>query len=819
MTNSEKVIAFIKKHPDDTAQIKGKLFELAVNRNAADLRNFFVRCDKLELFGSRVAYTTLVTLMENGREDIVHSLFETANGNSPLYGILQIGSALASFKNFDIQNGAVNLRNGLFHAFAAEDCDLPDRDLLMKNSFLLETMSWPETNTFAKPQFEIIHPGKPSNSAFSFFAICDPVYFWRFADGFVGGIRGACGNANIFMLLVNPDEDILTKSAGYDGVTAAKTSYSGDCLYEFCSAARFAVAGDVLKITDSPTIFMDVDVALPPECGPVFAEMTCHSVSVRDIGGILPSERISSSIIAARPCEEAFAFWDAAGGFVLANMNREGPVSALSKTALYTAACRGRAMGWDISMRGEDGIGIPDAGSALKIDRLYTLTSISAEGEIALKRRDEKIVNILDKKYKDNNSLLRGIFNDTGKLLDYMRQNGNNSDKCLSALTNFAKSTDVMQLHSLFTQCYRIGLNAPTITCAALYELARRDEDDILASLLDTTKKTNPLSGLFNIGMSFVNCKNFEVKSCGYHLREGLYHCLKNRINFPNLSFIIQNAYLMESVEWPPEGRVSLPPVPEIIHKDMSDDSPYILLTMSSPEYFRAYWDKRIKNIRELCPDIDILICLINPTEDAIMKAASHKGVTVVKALFSGKNISEFFLLNALVLMKELLEIFKKPIVGFEMDSQYPTGTDKIFDFMSRCAFIYAKTDNLYPSLSIDGGASAVSPCDDGISYLNMYMDYARAELTREGPTYLFDQVARYRIVADGIKKGWQMADINEYTGGKFRHYFKDGTDYSYPLEERKKTRSSDDYIFTGMSNDRRCLWTKKPTPNDNSGD
>ncbi|MDR2780145.1 MAG: hypothetical protein LBB28_03375 [Synergistaceae bacterium] len=806
MTNAEKVIGFIKKHPDDMAQVKEKLFELAVGGSAADLRNFFVRCDKLDLFGNAVAYTTFITLMENDREDVVHSLFETANERSPMYGILQIGSALASFKNFDVKRGALNLRNGLFRALSAGDSDLPDRDLLMKNSFLLETLSWPEPNTFAKPEFEIIHSNKRGDSPYSFFAVCDPVYFRRFADGFVGGIRGACGSANIFLLLVNPDDDVLDGAAGYDGVTAAKTSYQGDRLYEFCSAARFAVAGDVLKITGAPTIFMDIDVTPPPECGAILAEMTEHSVSVRDTGDLFPSERISSSLAASRPCEEAFAFWDAAGGFVLANMNREGPISSLGKTALYEAVCRGHAAGWDIFTQNR-GIDIPDAGSALKTDRFYWPASVSVEGKIVLDRRS----GIPDKKHERGGALTRGTFNDLDKLMNYIRQNGNNSDKCVSALINFTKSTDVTRLHSFFSRCHKIGLNTPEITFSTLYHFALQSENDILASLLDTAQKTDPLYGLFHIGMSFADCVNFEVESCGYHLREGAYHCLRNNVNFPDLHFIMQNAYLMESVAWPSPERYPMIPEGEIIYDDRFENSPpYLLSVSSSPPYVRKYWDARIKNNREICGDVNIWLSLVNPDDDIIAKAKSHRGI-VITAGYLPDMKSEFFGLLVVLTLRKYLEIFRQPIVGFELDSIYPPEIKDVFSFMTQCPISIAENDDdLFPALRLDGGCAGLMPCDEAFAFSDMFIDHLREDLARKGPIYLFDQMSLYRVVAEGRKKGWKMIDINKHTDGGFRRLFKQ-TDKSLSLAERQKMRLSNEYIFAGMSEDRRFILQKLP--------
>jgi hypothetical protein len=70
--------------------------------------------------------------------------------------------------------------------------------------------------------------------------------------------------------------------------------------------------------------------------------------------------------------------------------------------------------------------------------------------------------------------------------------------------------------------------------------------------------------------------------------------------------------------------------------------------------------------------------------------------------------------------------------------------------------------------------------------------------------------MARYRLVAHGRKHGWDMADVDKFTNGRFREIFK-VTDYSLSLEERKKMRSSNDYRFTGMTEERRLVFERVP--------
>jgi hypothetical protein len=270
----------------------------------------------------------------------------------------------------------------------------------------------------------------------------------------------------------------------------------------------------------------------------------------------------------------------------------------------------------------------------------------------------------------------------------------------------------------------------------------------------------------------------------------------------------MQNAYLMESVAWPSPERCPLPEF-EIVHEDRFEGSPYTLSMWGSPLYFKHYWEQRIKNIRETCGDINIFLLLINPDNDSISKVKSCRGVTLATANCP-EAITERFTLVVLVALRKYLEICNQPIVGIELDSIYPTEIKGVLDFMAQCPIIIAETDDLYPALRIDGGACAHMPCDEAFAFLDMYIDHISEDLARGGPIYLFDQMARYRIVAECRKKRWNMIDINKHTDGEFRRLFKQ-TDYSLSLEERKKTRLGSEYTFTGMSENRRFIIKKAP--------
>ncbi|MDR1916625.1 MAG: hypothetical protein LBQ58_08640 [Synergistaceae bacterium] len=818
----EKLINFIKKNPDNDAKVKPKLLEFALSSDPMNLRNFFVRCDKVDFFGNEIAYSTINALIENGRDDIVSAMFETAKENVLHYGIYQIGQALADFKKFNLDDGIKRLREGLYHSTKNFDHVIADMEILAKNAFLLEGVNLPAAEAYPKPSFEIAHNAPFHESPYTCCVICDPVYFNIYADSFVKGLRERCGSVNIFAILVNADDEIASKCAAYDGITVARVSCEGKLIREFCDSARFAMAGDILHATGVPTIFMDIRSTLPSGIAEVMSETAKNPISICDTGNKFPSRRISTAIIGSQPTDESFAFWDTAGDFVLKGLARKGPLSELGGVSLYVAACRGKEAGWDIEDMNGDGAALtdlfalkdenkPDGGCLLSTgDGLYILKSVSSKGRVTFESRDETASQTHIMTQEKKPEILRSAFNDKAKLFDFLKKN-RQQDKQWEAILNFAQRVDILSLHKFFKQSQWEGFSAPNIAYSTVFGLAGADNDDIVASLLATSNEANPLYGIFNIGQSFIECKNHEVERCGHYLREGLYHCLKNDTVFSDFGFAIQNAYLMESVEWPTPERAPEPTF-EIIHRDTFESSPYIIMLFGSPEYFNIYWDDRFRNLRERCGNINIFLTLLNASDDAIEKAKSCRGVSIAVAQIPGMVTSESFFMLGMVVTKMALKEFQTPVILLELDSVYPEGIDKVFAFMSKQPISYVENVNeLFPALRFDGGCMALSPCDDAMSYLDTLTDYCSEILARNGPIYLFDQVARFRTHIRGAEKGWKMTDINEHTNGKFRYFFKDNTDYSFSLEERRKTRTNNNITFTGMTEDRRCIWVRKP--------
>jgi hypothetical protein len=200
--NVGKLINFIKNNPDDDDKIQSNLLEFAQSADPMNLRNFFVRCDKVGFWGDDIAYDTINALVKNKREDIVSALRKTAIENAPHYGIYHIGQALVDFKNFNLENGCAHLRDGLYHCAKNAGHFIADMDDLAKNAFLFENVKSPEVEPYPKPSFEIAHSSPFPESPYTCVVMCDAEYFGKYADAFVNGLRERCGGINIFMVTV-----------------------------------------------------------------------------------------------------------------------------------------------------------------------------------------------------------------------------------------------------------------------------------------------------------------------------------------------------------------------------------------------------------------------------------------------------------------------------------------------------------------------------------------------------------------------------------------------------------------------------------------
>ncbi|GHV53394.1 hypothetical protein FACS1894216_11300 [Synergistales bacterium] len=821
--NMESVIEFIKKNPNDAGAIGARLLELARETGEAGMRNFFVRSGKVGLPVGDLVLDAAKVLIQNGLEDTARSICEKADESSPYYGFYRIGLALADFKNFDIESGAANLRAGLRGYVKNFDHVIPDSNAIIGNSCILDEMKWAVYDPWKKPSLQIFRDARFSDSLYTCFVTCTPDQFEDNADVFVKTLREHCGAVNIFMLLLNPNNEMIAKVSSIEGVVAAKYPHGlGGWKRKVRASVRLLYAGDVLRAMNEPVVLMDIDAAFPENSAEILSGIAQNDVTLYETGDLFPSSRISQTVIGSRPSEDAYSFWSAVGEVVLSGLSRQGLLMAeLPGVALYAGACAGHDKGWNITFAVSAPEGVPFKGKEQpQRAPKYPLPDLPEEAAPFIPERPRRVESSVSRTDTSGQTPTRKAFKDMGKLFRFIKSNlgkyeAGDKEIYNEAIVNYALRADIPALRHFLDCCEAEGLSSAGISYMLLSALALAGEDNIISDLLAASNRSETLFGMFNVGQSFVECRKFESEACAYYLREGLYHCIKRNITFDYMRTAIQAAYLMEPVSRP-DNEISLSFYASLIHRDVFKDSPYNLTTTSSPEYFNLFWDRRIKNIREVCGNVNVTITLFNPTDDIISRAMSHRGVSVNVAHYpSDKITSELMLAYAAPYndedYREMVGSPGKTGIYFEMDSDYPQGIHEIFSYMSQHSICYVPTRELYPTLMVDCTCQSGSLSYENVSFNKIFKDDRMGIISSKmgkGPLYLVDQLCRYKAIAWAKKKGYDMVDINEYTNGRWRYFFKqDGGEL--PLEKRKKMRATDKFNFKGMTEDRRCIFEK----------
>ena len=354
--------------------------KFAASADARAVTGLFAKCHSLGVNAMDLAYFTVADLLKAGRDDVVQGLFQASGEGDPIWGVYTAGQAFSCFKRFEIAQGASLLGTALLRCHATlarrDGGSMADMGFLSQNAFLLESVLWPQAKRFPAPRLEILRGGAFSGSPYTCVTICDNRYFNHYARSFVDGLRRACGDISAFLLLVDPDDETIASASEFDGVTVAATRYGGPWMFEFCTSARFMLAGEILDVIGGPAVFLDVDSDFPAKSVEALSIVAGRDLSVCDNGSLFPLLRISAAVLGLRPAPDTYAFLGALREFLLEDMAREGPLWGLDQMALYRAVCLGRERGWGMSDINSDIAGIgraPDmfikpAGDVIPLD-------------------------------------------------------------------------------------------------------------------------------------------------------------------------------------------------------------------------------------------------------------------------------------------------------------------------------------------------------------------------------------------------------------------------------------------------------------------
>ncbi len=347
MHRGEEIILLLKKSAI-TDEIADELIEFVKSSNPVDVNNFFVQCRKKLANGNDIVLGTLVDLIKMGLGDRVHALFSACPPQSVVRRFYQMGAALSDFDKYDLSQAPELLLDAVIDCVDAGD-RLSDLVKLVHVCFFMESVIWPGDERFPKPPMEILSANSFGNSPYTCAFICDPSYCRYYAERFIDSLRRSAGAVDVFALVVNPDRDALDLlRAAFEGVTIAKTEYSGEWKGEFCTCARFMLANDMMRAINAPTIFMDVDSFFPEGSDEFLSVISKQPLAYTEIDDVSPILRITAAILGARPCEDAENFFDFAADCMREGMTREGWLWGLDQISLYRAVCHGLQSTWNM---------------------------------------------------------------------------------------------------------------------------------------------------------------------------------------------------------------------------------------------------------------------------------------------------------------------------------------------------------------------------------------------------------------------------------------------------------------------------------------
>jgi hypothetical protein len=356
MPLTEKALLnFVVENSGDVRKCLLEIAEFARHNDAKALIHFFKQCHNIKLNAMEIAYQTIGALLKKGEEgkEYVHQLYAESSESDILRGVYVIGEALLAFWDFDVERGEPLLRKGVLKChkilklFPFES--IADMSLFMQNAFLLECVNYPIAERFPKPPFEIARRDLYESSPYTVFTIADSVYFRKYFARFADELREQCGDVNIFLLLVNPDNDAIYRAKEYGGITLASTKYDGEWMMEFCVSSRFMLANDILKTVGGTTIFADVDSKFPQGSSEILSKISQYPLALCDTGDLHPLLRIDGALQAAQPTEETFSFFDTASDFMREDFVRPGPIYAFDQMALYRAVCLWKKKGLEVT--------------------------------------------------------------------------------------------------------------------------------------------------------------------------------------------------------------------------------------------------------------------------------------------------------------------------------------------------------------------------------------------------------------------------------------------------------------------------------------
>lgn len=273
----------------------------------------------------------------------------------PFRGSLLAAAGYAHALAYDLDAAVAAMREGLRWVTLAQN-QIPGERLepeqyrkLLKCAFLFEPSSWAAAVTPPPPDLQVLHAGK-DEGGFACVAAADCRYFVTYGPSFLADLDAdAQGDVQVVLVIVDPDAEALALAAElaarHPGATILAHAYGGAKLAEYCSGARFVVAGEMLRRLAKPVVFLDVDSRFVPGCTEVLAHMAEMPLASLHRNVMPPFLIAEASVVAAQPDQNAQAFFADVAAYFLAKMAETGPLWHVDQVALHRGIALARRRG------------------------------------------------------------------------------------------------------------------------------------------------------------------------------------------------------------------------------------------------------------------------------------------------------------------------------------------------------------------------------------------------------------------------------------------------------------------------------------------
>ena len=242
--------------------------------------------------------------------------------------------------------------------------------------------------------------------------------------------------------------------------------------------------------------------------------------------------------------------------------------------------------------------------------------------------------------------------------------------------------------------------------------------------------------------------------------------------------------------------------------------SGFVAAAFGDALYFRTYGERFASSFFNHGGEGNALfIGIVNPdpasAELAAELARRHPALTVAATRHDGPLLPEYCATARFLFAETLLEMFRAPLILFDIDSCFPPGCAGVLKIVGQSPLSYVQTRDIWPHLMISAAVVGAHPGADASSFFGHAAHYIAAKSKETGPLWAFDQVALYQAAALRRDKR-EIVNINAILPERHRLPGLITTDHVLPLEERRLSRSNEGMVLAGLDDSLKPVYSRR---------